>query len=71
MMAGLLLIGVFQMILLAVLLLLMYAPALVVLVDIYKGHFKQNKWMWFVIVLLFNYPGIVFYLLIGRQEKIK
>jgi hypothetical protein len=63
--------GNWQFILVVLMILLFYALVIILLIDIYKGQFKRNKWMWFVIVLLFNYPGAIFYLLIGRQEKIK
>jgi hypothetical protein len=62
--------GIWQIILISIILLLMYAPIIVVLIDIYTGKFRQNKWIWFVIVLLFNYLGVVFYLLIGRSQRI-
>ena len=50
----------------------MYAPIIVVLINIYHGKFKNNsKWTWFAVVLIFNYFGAILYLLIGRQQKLK
>ncbi|RRO21929.1 PLDc_N domain-containing protein [Flavobacteriaceae bacterium 14752] len=41
------------------------------LIDIYHSKFKNNnKWIWFVVVLLFNYFGAILYLLIGKQQKL-
>lgn len=63
--------GPFQTIIVLFVLLVMYLPIVILLIDIYRSKFRNHKWTWFMAVLLFNYIGAILYLLIGRQQKIK
>jgi len=63
--------NLWQSILVILIIILMHLPLLVVLIDIYNSKFKtNNKWIWFAIVLFFNYFGAILYLLIGKQQKL-
>jgi len=63
--------NLWQSILVILIITLMHLPLLVVLIDIYNSKFKtNNKWIWFAVVLVFNYFGAILYLLIGKQQKL-
>ncbi|AZJ34564.1 PLD nuclease N-terminal domain-containing protein [Tenacibaculum singaporense] len=64
-------IGVWQLILILIIL-LGIIPTIIALIDILKSEFKgNNKIVWILIVLLANFFGAVLYFLIGREQKIK
>ena len=65
-------IGVWQLILILVVVLLGILPTIIVLFDILKSEFKgNNKIVWVFVVLLTNFFGAILYFLIGREQKIK
>lgn len=65
-------IGVWQIIVLLVVVLLGILPTILALIDILKSEFKgNNKIVWVLVVLLANFLGAILYLLIGREQKIK
>lgn len=71
MMAYIEMIGVWQLILILIIL-LGILPTIIALVDILKSEFKgNNKIVWILVVLLANFFGAVLYFLIGREQKIK
>ena len=64
-------IGVFQLIIILVVLLLGILPTIIALVDILKSEFKgNNKIVWVLVVLFANFFGAILYFLIGREQKI-
>ena len=64
-------IGVWQLILILIIL-LGILPTIIALVDILKSEFKgNNKIVWILVVLLANFFGAFLYFLIGREQKIK
>ncbi|RSC95055.1 PLD nuclease N-terminal domain-containing protein [Tenacibaculum singaporense] len=64
-------IGVWQLILILIIL-LGIIPTIIAPIDILKSEFKgNNKIVWILIVLLANFFGAVLYFLIGREQKIK
>ncbi|QXP62347.1 MULTISPECIES: PLD nuclease N-terminal domain-containing protein [unclassified Polaribacter] len=64
-------IGVFQLIIILVVLLLGILPTIIALVDILKSEFKgNNKIVWVLVVLFTNFFGAILYFLIGREQKI-
>ncbi|GFD75523.1 Phospholipase_D-nuclease N-terminal [Tenacibaculum mesophilum] len=72
MMAYLRMIGVWQIIILLVVVLLGIIPTVIALIDILKSKFKgNNKIVWILVVLLANFFGAFLYFLIGREQKIK
>ncbi|MEE4000019.1 PLD nuclease N-terminal domain-containing protein [Tenacibaculum sp. FZY0031] len=65
-------IGVWQLILILVVVLLGILPSIIALFDILKSEFKgNNKIVWVFVVLLTNFFGAILYFLIGREQKIK
>lgn len=71
MMAYIEMIGVWQLILILIIL-LGIIPTIIALIDILKSEFKgNNKIVWILVVLLANFFGAVLYFLIGREQKIK
>jgi hypothetical protein len=65
-------IGLWQLILLLIVLLLGVLPTIIALIDILKSEFKgNNKIVWLLVVLLANFFGAILYFLIGREQKIK
>jgi hypothetical protein len=65
-------IGLWQLILLLIVLLLCVLPTIIALIDILKSEFKgNNKIVWLLVVLLVNFLGAILYFLIGREQKIK
>ncbi|WP_425656778.1 PLD nuclease N-terminal domain-containing protein [Tenacibaculum ascidiaceicola] len=71
MMTYLEMIGVWQLILILIIL-IGIIPTIIALVDILKSEFKgNNKIVWILVVLLANFFGTVLYFLIGREQKIK
>ncbi|WP_440120276.1 PLD nuclease N-terminal domain-containing protein [Tenacibaculum sp. Ill] len=71
MMTYLEMIGVWQLILILIIL-IGIIPTIIALVDILKSEFKgNNKIVWILVVLLANFFGAVLYFLIGREQKIK
>ncbi|MDE1205405.1 PLD nuclease N-terminal domain-containing protein [Tenacibaculum larymnensis] len=71
MMTYLEMIGVWQLILILIIL-IGIIPTIIALVDILKSEFKgNNKIVWILVVLLANFFGNVLYFLIGREQKIK
>ncbi|WP_417799898.1 PLD nuclease N-terminal domain-containing protein [Tenacibaculum sp.] len=65
-------IGVWQLILILVVVLLGILPTIIALFDILKSEFKgNNKIVWVFVVLLTNFFGAILYFLIGREQKIK
>ncbi|RLK03173.1 PLD nuclease N-terminal domain-containing protein [Tenacibaculum discolor] len=70
MMTYLEMIGVWQLILILIIL-IEIIPTIIALVDILKSEFKgNNKIVWILVVLLANFFGNVLYFLIGREQKI-
>jgi len=66
MMTYLEMIGVWQLILILIIL-IGIIPTIIALVDILKSEFKgNNKIVWILVVLLANFFGNVLYFLIGR-----
>ncbi|MGJ8760252.1 MAG: PLD nuclease N-terminal domain-containing protein [Polaribacter sp.] len=64
-------IGVFQLIIILVVLLLGILPTIIALVDILKSEFTgNNKIVWVLVVLFANFFGAILYFLIGREQKI-
>lgn len=56
---------------LVLLLLALELPSLAVLVDILRSEFSgNNKLVWTVVVLALPLMGSLFYLLIGRRQKV-
>ena len=65
-------IGTWQLILILAVLFLGILPTILALVDILKNEFKgNNKIVWVLVVLFFNFFGAILYFLIGREQKIK
>ncbi|MGZ0016789.1 PLD nuclease N-terminal domain-containing protein [Yeosuana sp. AK3] len=65
-------IGTWQLILILAVLFLGILPTILALVDILKSEFKgNNKIVWVLVVLFFNFFGAILYFLIGREQKIK
>ncbi|MDO6674496.1 PLD nuclease N-terminal domain-containing protein [Tenacibaculum sp. 1_MG-2023] len=65
-------IGVWQIIVLLIVVLLGILPTIIALIDILKSKFKgNNKIFWILVVLLANFFGVILYFLIGREQKIK
>lgn len=65
-------IGTWQLILILAVLFLGILPTIIALVDILKSEFKgNNKIVWVLVVIFFNFFGAILYLLIGREQKIK
>ncbi|WJJ96513.1 PLD nuclease N-terminal domain-containing protein [Algibacter luteus] len=65
-------IGPWQIITILFILLIGIVPTIVALIDILKSEFKgNNKLIWVLVVLLFNFFGAVIYFLIGKEQKIQ
>lgn len=65
-------IGPWQIITILFILLIGIVPTIVALIDILKSEFKgNNKLIWVLVVLLFNFFGAVMYFLIGKEQKIQ
>ena len=65
-------IGPWQIIIILFILLIGIVPTIVALIDILKSEFKgNNKLIWVLVVLLFNFFGAVIYFLIGKEQKIQ
>ena len=65
-------IGPWQIIIILFILLIGIAPTIIALIDILKSNFKgNNKLIWVLVVLLFNFFGAVIYFLIGKEQKIQ
>ena len=63
-------IGPWQIIIITLVLLIGIVPTIIALIDILKSEFKgNNKVIWILIVLLFNFFGAIMYFLIGKQQK--
>ena len=63
-----LMIGPFQFILI----LFVFLPTLIALIDILKNEFSgNNKMIWVLVVLFGNFLGAVLYFIIGRKQKLK
>ena len=63
-----LMIGPFQLILI----LFVFLPTLIALIDILKNEFSgNNKMIWVLVVLFGNFLGAVLYFIIGRKQKLK
>ena len=64
-------IGVWQVILI-LLVILGILPTFLALIDILKSEFKgNNKVVWLLVVLFTNFFGAILYFIIGRSQKIK
>ena len=62
-----LMIGPFQLILIFFVLL----PTIIALIDIVRNEFSgNNKFVWFLVVLLGNFLGAILYFIIGRKQKL-
>lgn len=47
-------------------------PTIIALIDILKNKFEENnKIIWVLVVLFFNFIGAILYFTIGRKQKIK
>ncbi|WP_396601686.1 PLD nuclease N-terminal domain-containing protein [Algibacter sp. R77976] len=65
-------IGTWQTITILFILLVGIIPTIVALIDILKNKFKgNNKLIWVLVVLLFNFFGAIIYFLIGKEQKIQ
>ena len=65
-------IGPWQIITILFILLIGIVPTIIALIDILKSEFKgNNKLIWVLVVLLFNFFGAVIYFLIGKEQKIQ
>ena len=65
-------IGVWQIIVLLIVILLGILPTIIALIDILKSEFKgNNKIVWVLVVLLANFLGAILYFLIGKKQKIR
>ena len=65
-------IGPWQIITILFILLIGIIPTIIALIDILKSEFKgNNKLIWVLVVLLFNFFGAVIYFLIGKEQKIQ
>ena len=63
-------IGPWQIITILLILLIGIVPAIIALIDILKSEFKgNNKLIWVLVVILFNFFGAVLYFLIGKEQK--
>ena len=63
-------IGPWQIITILFILLIGIAPTIIALIDILKSEFKgNNKLIWVLVVLLFNFFGAIIYFLIGKEQK--
>lgn len=64
-------IGVWQLILIFVVLLLLLLPV-VALISILKNEFKNNdKVIWILVVLFLPFIGPILYFIIGRPKRLK
>jgi hypothetical protein len=53
-------------------LIIVFAPGLIALLDILKSDFKGNdKIVWLLAVLFVPYIGAIAYFFIGRKQKVK
>lgn len=60
--------GIYELIIL----LIVFAPGLIAMMDILKSEFKGNdKIVWLLAVLIVPYIGAIAYFFIGRKQKIK
>ena len=65
-------IGPWQMILILIIGLFGLLLPVIALIDILKSQFKGNdKLIWVLVVILFNFVGSILYFIIGRKQKIK
>ncbi|MFV0541447.1 MAG: PLD nuclease N-terminal domain-containing protein [Aestuariibaculum sp.] len=65
-------IGVWQLILILIIVVLAILPIIIALVDILRSKFNENnKTIWILVVLLAGFIGAILYFLIGREQKIK
>lgn len=52
--------------------LIMIILTVVALIEILKSDFKDNdKIIWVLVVLFFNFIGVIIYLAIGRNQRLK
>lgn len=65
-------IGVWQLILILIVVFLGVLPTIIALVDILRSKFNgDNKIVWLLVVLFTNFFGAILYFLIGRKQKVK
>ncbi|WP_111310057.1 PLDc N-terminal domain-containing protein [Confluentibacter sediminis] len=54
-----------------ILILLVFIPTIIALIDILKNEFSgNNKIVWILVVLLGNLLGTLLYFIIGRKQKL-
>lgn len=55
-----------------ILILLIFLTPLIAITDIVRSEFTgNNKLIWTLVVIFFNFFGVLLYFLIGRKQKIK
>jgi hypothetical protein len=65
-------IGPWQLVLILIIGLFGLLLPIIALIDILKNQFKGNdKLVWVLVVILFNFIGSILYFIIGRNQKIK
>lgn len=65
-------VGPWQMMLILIVGLFGLLLPIIALIDILKNQFKGNdKIVWVLVVILFNFVGSILYFIIGRKQKIK
>jgi hypothetical protein len=61
-------IGIFELLILII----VFGPGLIAILDILKNDFKgNNKIIWLLTVILVPIIGAIFYFFIGRNQKVK
>lgn len=64
-------IGLWQILLLTILMVIFIIPLIIAVVDIVRNNFEGNgKIVWLLVVLLLNPVGVVLYFLIGRKQRV-
>ncbi|UNY99552.1 PLDc N-terminal domain-containing protein [Zhouia spongiae] len=64
-------IGLWQILLLTILMVIFIIPLIIAVVDIVRNNFEgSGKIVWLLVVLLLNPVGVVLYFLIGRKQRV-
>ena len=55
-----------------ILLLLFFILPIIALIDVIKSEFEgNNKLIWVLVILFFNFIGSILYLIIGTKQKVR
>lgn len=64
-------IGVFELLLMVLIIFLFVIPWVIALIDILKNDFhNNNKLIWLIAVIFVPFVGVIAYFLIGRKQKL-